>query len=61
MGHGGNEKRQGKTKILAENCAGNTFFTNHLIYDSSYILVTTHQVWIPHYFNQLSCFMDNEL
>jgi hypothetical protein len=37
-----NEK--GKTKILVENCASNTFFTNHLIYNSSYVLVTTHQV-----------------
>jgi len=43
MKHGRNEKRQGKTKLLAEHCASNTFFTNHLIYDSSYILVTTHE------------------
>jgi hypothetical protein len=44
MGHGRNEKLKGKTKILVQNCASNTFFTNHLIYDSSYILLTTHQV-----------------
>jgi hypothetical protein len=43
IGHGRNEKRQGKTKILAENCANNTFFTNHLIYDSSYIIVNTNE------------------
>ena len=43
MGHR-RKKRKGKTTIPAQNSASSTFFTNHLIYDSSHILVTTHQV-----------------